>query len=97
MLLDDIPDDWLADTYGMTKKQFDDLGVKDVTTTDGTTYKANEGMTIKQEIFEDWSGELKNNAVARAEVDLDLAIAHEKSSRQKAVLKQENFVKQILK
>ena len=86
LLLDDIPDDWLADTYGMTKKQFDDLGVKDVTTTDGTTYKANEGMTIKQEIFEDWSGELKNNAVARAEVDLDLAIAHEKSSRQKAVL-----------
>ena len=55
MLLDDIPDDWLADTYGMTKKQFDDLGVKDVTTTDGTTYKTNEGMSIKQEIFEDWS------------------------------------------
>lgn len=86
LLLDDIPDDWLADTYGMTKKQFDDLGVKDVTTTDGTTYKTNEGMGIKQEIFEDWSGELKNNAVARAELDLDLAIAHEKSSRQKAVL-----------
>jgi hypothetical protein len=83
------PEEFLDEAYGITEETFAKLGKEDVTMVVGAESRvvtASEGVTIKREILEDWSGEVYRNGLIAAEARLELAQEAFEEARRQAVL-----------
>lgn len=88
LFLEDPADDFLEASYAMTKEQFDDLGKVDVTLVRGDETQVitvAEGTTVRREILEEWSADLKFDKTQQLEAELKAAEFEEELAIKEAV------------